>query len=173
MKFQILDITKLYILKTLIIYAAKKIYLNALSISAWICFLVVFNPIYAQQHKPLSITEENITVLPDALGNVIPDFSYAGYKGGDSEIPFIAAKVSVSHIKEDATNLIQYAIDYVSKLPKDTNGFRGAIQLSKGTYNVSGTLKLHTSGVVLRGAGLQDDGTVILGTGKSRNTLKS
>lgn len=171
MKFQILDITNLSMLKTLIIYAAKKIYLNALSISAWICFLVVFNPIYAQQHKPLSITEENITVLPDALGNVIPDFSYAGYKGGDSEIPFIAAKVSVSHIKEDATNLIQYAIDYVSKLPKDTNGFRGAIQLSKGTYNVSGTLKIHTSGVVLRGAGLQDDGTVILGTGKSRNTL--
>src|SRR5690606_8006966 len=149
MKFQILDITNLSMLKTLIIYAAKKIYLNALSISAWKCFLVVFNPIYAKQHKPLSITEENITELPDVLENEIRDFSYAGYKRGDSEIPFIEAKVFVSHVQDDATNLIQYAIDYVSKLPKDTNGFRGAIRLSKGIYYVSGTLKLHTSGVVL------------------------
>src|SRR6185437_1665918 len=65
---------------------------------------------------------------------------------------------------------IQSAIDYVAKLPLDKNGFRGAVLLQKGTYNISGQLKIEVSGIVLRGSGM-NNGTVLLGTGLGRQTL--
>ena len=47
----------------------------------------------------------------DALGNRIPDFSYAGYKAGAEPIPDLPVRVVVPLIKGDATHRIQFAID--------------------------------------------------------------
>lgn len=125
-----------------------------------------------QQPSPLSLSKDGKLVYTvDSLGNRIPDFSYAGYQGGNHSIPFVEAKVSVPLISGDATAGIQAAIDYVASLPVDKNGFRGAVQLLEGEYHVAGTLKLHTSGVVLRGTGFGSRGTTVTGTGTMRHTL--
>ncbi|WP_407426712.1 DUF6298 domain-containing protein [Arcticibacter sp.] len=143
------------------------------------CFLacIVTIPLsYAQKGKvkslpPISYKENKLNYVPDSLGNRIPDFSYAGYKAGASGIPDANIKVVVPVKNGDATDRIQSAIDYVSSLQADKNGIRGAVLLEKGTYEVHGSLKISTSGVVLRGSGMQEDGTVLLGAGKSRETL--
>jgi hypothetical protein len=108
---------------------------------------------------------------PDSLGNRVPDFSYCGYAGGDKAIPSAPVKVVVSIKEGDATLRIQAAIDYVSSLPADKDGLRGAVLLQKGAYHVNGSLYLGTSGVVLRGSGFGEDGTIISGDGTDRETL--
>ena len=65
---------------------------------------------------------------PDALGNRIPDFSYAGYKAGNESLPDVPVKVVVPLKSGDATARIQSAIDYVSSLPLNKSGFRGAVR---------------------------------------------
>lgn len=104
----------------------------------------------------------------DPLGNRIPDFSYAGYMGGDSAIPMAAVKVVVPVKDGDATLRIQSALNFVAKLPIGKDGLRGAVLLEKGTYLVSGVLKINASGVVLRGSGMRDNGTLILASGLDR-----
>ena len=108
---------------------------------------------------------------PDALGNRIPDFSYAGYKAGNESLPDVPVKVVVPLKSGDATARIQSAIDYVSSLPLNKSGFRGAVLLQKGLYQVDGALQIKASGVVLRGSGMDDKGTIVLGAGVSRETL--
>lgn len=121
---------------------------------------------------PVSAGKDGMLIYsPDSLGNRIPDFSYAGYMAGESAVPDIQAKIFVPLIKGDATLRIQAAIDYVSALKPDKNGFRGAVLLGKGTYEISGSLFIRASGVVLRGSGMNDNGTVLLGSGRSRETL--
>jgi PKD repeat protein len=100
--------------------------------------------------------------------NRIPDFSNAGYGGGGVAIPNILVAKTISPVNGDNTSHIQAAIDEVSDLTPDSNGFRGAILLNPGTYPVSGQLFIHTSGVVLRGSGDGRDipnPTIIYGTG--------
>nr|WP_305121178.1 DUF6298 domain-containing protein [Pedobacter xinjiangensis] len=121
-------------------------------------------PIYTTKEGKLQYT-------PDEKGNRIPDFSYAGYKGGDEAIPFVPVKVTVPYRAGDATLRIQSAIDYVASLPMDKNGFRGAVLLERGVFEVQGALRMDASGIVLRGSGVADKGTVILGAGSSRETL--
>src|SRR5690606_40835456 len=58
-----------------------------------------------------------------------------------------------------------------SQLPVDEKGLRGAVLLQPGRYVLSGSLKLHTSGVVLRGSGFTENGTVLIGEGTTRETL--
>lgn len=106
----------------------------------------------------------------DSLGNRIPDFSYCGYMASEKSIPMVPVKVIVPFVKGDATLRIQAAIDYVSSLPLDANGFRGAVLLQKGIYEVGGQLLIPASGIVLRGSSAQA-GTTLLGTGKDRQTL--
>ena len=62
----------------------------------------------------------------------------------------------------DDTASIQAAIDAVSLLPLDGQGRRGAVLLNPGTYNISSTINIGASGVVLRGSG---------STGASRSTI--
>ncbi|WP_295119478.1 DUF6298 domain-containing protein [uncultured Chitinophaga sp.] len=111
--------------------------------------------------------------MPDSLGNRIPDFSWSGYKAGEVPVPDVPVKVVVPVQAGDATVRIQAAIDYVSRLPLGKDGFRGTVLLQKGKYDVEGSLVLHTSGVVLRGSGFGDGGTVMMGGGKGRETLIS
>ncbi|PRY55584.1 hypothetical protein B0I27_101558 [Arcticibacter pallidicorallinus] len=144
-------------------------------IASFIACIISMPFSYAQKKAkpvpPISFKENRLSYVPDSLGNRIPDFSYAGYKAGASAIPEAAVKVVVPVKKGDATNRIQSAIDYVSSLQADKRGIRGAVLLEKGTYEVEGSLKISTSGVVFRGSGMAENGTVLLGTGKSRETL--
>lgn len=103
-------------------------------------------------------------------GDKIMDFSYAGYLGGGIKIPDPAVKVAVSPVSGDNTASIQKAIDFVSNLPlKD--GFRGTVLLHRGVYDCSSTLTIHASGVVLRGSGSDEHGTIINMTGKAHNCI--
>jgi hypothetical protein len=136
--------------------------------------LFVFQSFAQRPQKPVSplvASKGQITYNPDSLGNRIPDFSYCGYKASEQPIPTIDVKVFVPVSKSDATGRIQSAIDYVSSLPADANGFRGAVLLQKGIYSVLGQIKMMASGVVLRGSGMGKNGTVIIGAGKDRETL--
>jgi hypothetical protein len=56
---------------------------------------------------------------------------------------------------------IQAAIDEVSALPRSADGFRGAVLLKAGTYEVAGSVTIRASGVVLRGEGDGPGGTLI------------
>jgi len=107
----------------------------------------------------------------DARGNRVPDFSTCGYAGGDREIPDAPVRVVVSTIAGDETARIQKAIDYVAGLPADTNGIRGAVLLLKGRHQVFGGLQITNSGVVLRGQGMDENGTVLVAAGIDRRTL--
>ena len=89
------------------------------------------------------------------------DFSHAGYKGGGVSIPDVRVARSVKAAAGDNTARIQAAIDEVSALAPDADGFRGAVLLERGTYDVAGTLRIAASGVVLRGSGSGADGTVL------------
>lgn len=101
----------------------------------------------------------------DPAGNRIMDYSSAGYRGGGVALPKVPVRITVSPTGGDDTAAIQSAIDTVAALPLDWRGFRGAVLLAPGTYNVSATLILNTSGVVLRGSGSGADGSVINMTG--------
>ena len=49
------------------------------------------------------------------------------------------------------TPSVQAAIDKVSALPLDKNGFRGAVLLRAGYYKMATSVTIKASGVVLRG----------------------
>jgi hypothetical protein len=103
--------------------------------------------------------------------NVLPDWSRCGYMGGGVAIPDVPVKVEVSPVAGDNGSNIQAAIDRLSKLRADANGFRGAVLLTAGRYEVAGTLRITASGIVLRGEGQSTQGTVIVDTGQDQDTL--
>lgn len=103
--------------------------------------------------------------------NTIPDFSFAGYKGGGVSIPVIPVKKTVNPITGDCRALIQAAIDEVGNLPLDANGFRGAVLLKAGNYYVSNSLIISKSGVILRGEGQGTNGTILKATRTAQHSL--
>ncbi|MDE3099590.1 MAG: hypothetical protein KGJ88_08950, partial [Verrucomicrobiota bacterium] len=103
----------------------------------------------------------------DAMGNRIPDFSYAGYEGGGVAIPAsIVVQQTVSPGGGDDTASIQNAINAVEALSPDGNGIRGAVLLNSGTFQLAGTLDITNGGVVLEGMGTNQ--TILHFTGNSR-----
>jgi hypothetical protein len=137
--------------------------LSAMAFSAadtWQSKFVTFNP------------DGSLTYHPDDKGNTIPDFSRVGYHEQDQPIPDVKVVKTIEAPKDgDARQLIQDAINEVSKLPADANGIRGALLLKKGTYRIADSLALHTGGVVLRGEGDDKNGTVLIAAGKGQRTL--
>ncbi len=106
----------------------------------------------------------------DSLGNAIPDFSYAGYKNSDAPIPDIPVVLTIEPISGNNTAHIQQAIDSVARMEPDAFGFRGALLLKAGTYEIKGTIYLNESGIVLRGEGDNDDpasNTILKAVGNS------
>jgi len=101
----------------------------------------------------------------DANGNRILDYSYAGYEGGGVKLPVVPVAQTISPVSGDNTSHIQAAINAVSALTPDANGFRGAVLLQPGTYNVSGTISITAGGVVLRGSGSGTGGSNLNMTG--------
>lgn len=143
------------------------------SIVFFIYFGVVSAIIAVPRPKPLVYIGEDghLHYISDKLGNRVIDFSYCGYGSSEKTIPTIPAKVLVPIIHEDATELIQRAIDHVSSLPLNENGFRGAIQFEAGEYSVKGRLVINKSGIVLRGKGMSPNGTKLIVKGKSRDAF--
>jgi len=97
--------------------------------------------------------------------NIIPDFSHCGYMGGGVAIPDVPVATTLSPRSGDDTRMIQDAIDSVSSRSPNANGFRGAVLLRAGRYQVSSTLRITADGVVLRGQGQDVLGTVLEATG--------
>ncbi len=140
--------------------------------------LLIGSAMTAQAHSvttpnsPIHITPEGKVVYKAYdNGDRVPDFSFCGYRASEAAIPFVAARVVVPAAEGDMTGRIQAAIDHVSSLPVDANGFRGAVLLEKGTYTIDGSLTIRASGVVLRGTGPGGDETVLIGAGVTRETL--
>ncbi|MDR4888113.1 discoidin domain-containing protein [Fredinandcohnia sp. QZ13] len=124
------------------------------------------------QSKMAFLNEEGkLIYTTDIRGNQIMDFSNSGYMGGGVQIPDVQARVVVDPADGDDTERIQKAIDLVSQLPIQKNGFRGAVLLKKGTFEIGGTLKIQDSGVVLRGEGDGEDGTILFATGKTKRNI--
>ncbi|GAA1905424.1 peptidoglycan-binding protein [Streptantibioticus ferralitis] len=122
--------------------------------------------------KWLGLSHGHLVYGHDAQGNRIPDYSYAGYDGGGVALPQVPARVNVpAPGTGDETATIQAAIDKASALPLDVNGFRGAVQLAKGSYHIAGQLHITASGVVLRGAGTSSSGTTLVADQPTVRTL--
>lgn len=81
------------------------------------------------------------------------DYSTCGYHASERGIPDVRNVVFVKAKNGDNSEQLQRAIDYVSQLKPDKSGHRGAILLSKGTFNIDKPLRISTSGIVIRGAG--------------------
>ncbi len=108
-------------------------------------------------------------------GDTIMDWSYTGYKRSEVPIPDAPVKVTLQPLDgatsqdgkmaypkgPDSLPQIQRAIDQVAAMPADADGLRGAVLLQRGTYYVNGSLVVR-SGVVLRGEGDGEDGTVLI-----------
>ncbi len=146
--------------------------LTRLLIVACVCPSIAFIHFTTTKESPIHITSERkleYKIQPN--GDRVPDYSYCGYMASESKLPNVPVKLIIPKTEADATPLIQSAINYVSGLPMDKNGFRGAILLSNGTYKINESLLISASGVVLRGSGSGKNGTVLLATGTNRETL--
>lgn len=106
----------------------------------------------------------------DDLGNHLIDYSYAGYEGGGVALPTNqTVQQTLSPFAGDNTTQIQNAINTVGGLTQGTNGVRGVVLLNAGVYNISGTLSIGKSGVILRGSGNTTNGTVLNFTGTTNS----
>ncbi|MFI9270879.1 peptidoglycan-binding protein [Kitasatospora sp. NPDC052896] len=120
----------------------------------------------------ITFANNHLSYGHDAQGNRIPDYSFAGYDGGGVPLPTVATKVTVpAPGGGDDTGAVQAAIDKVSALPLDANGFRGAVQLAAGSYQIAGSLTINASGVVLRGADGNAADTTLVARGANARTL--
>jgi len=108
-----------------------------------------------------------LVYLPDESGNTVPDFSICGYMGGGVRLPDVPVRVEITGGAGDARERIQAAIEKVSKITPDKRGFRGAVLLKKGVHRIDGTLRITTGGIVLRGEGPGEKGTVLVATQRS------
>lgn len=112
--------------------------------------------------------DSSLIYIPDATGNIIPDFSKVGYHRNDLKIPFVKVVTELSATGDHDQEKIQKAIDELSALPADAGGVRGAILLKKGDYKIPGSLKISVGGIVLRGQGPESR---LIATGKGQRKL--
>jgi len=133
-----------------------------------LAFFMYVHVSYAQDIPPATSLvfpgiDGKLVYVADSLGNKIPDFSNAGYKGGGVSIPYVPIKATVWPVSGDNSDKVQKAIDSVSALALDAFGFRGAVLLKMGVYQLDKPLYMKASGVVLRGEGMSDVGTILFG----------
>ncbi|RYE36602.1 MAG: hypothetical protein EOP42_02740 [Sphingobacteriaceae bacterium] len=141
-------------------------------ISLIVLLMLFLSPVFGQQKWQSKYVKMNadssLTYVPDAKGNIIPDFSKVGYHYNSVPVPQLKVVKLITATGKDDQQKIQTAIDEVAKLPVDKNGFRGAILLKKGTYKISGSIRISSSGIVLRGEG---DETKLIATGKGQRKM--
>jgi hypothetical protein len=106
-------------------------------------------------------------------GNLMIDFSRAGYMGGGVAIPWVPVEITLDPAPGDADDhaRIQAAINALSARPLSSAGFRGALLLRAGTYHVSKSLRISAGGIVIRGEGQHPEGTVIRFTATVQSDL--
>lgn len=131
-----------------------------ISVSSVLCGQSQSKLVYFGQNEKLEYTSYS------DQGDIIPDFSNCGYMGGGVAIPDLPiVAVIEAPSKGDDSPIIQSVINSVAKLDPDKDGFRGAILIKKGVYNISSPLRITVSGIVLRGEGNnKENGTVLLAT---------
>ena len=130
-------------------------------------------------HEGMSQTSSLVSVGTDGKliftaggkGNVIPDFSGVGYMNSELPIPAVGVVKTVNAIVGDNLANIQSAINEVSTYTPDANGFRGTILFKSGTYNISNSISVSVSGIVLRGEGFDGTGTNFIATKTSQHNL--
>ena len=127
-----------------------------------IVVLLAVLPAYAWNSALLSMEGDRLVYHADESGYLLPDFSHAGYKGGDADWPLMPVVKTISPVSGDNTAHIQAAIDAVGSMPLN-DGIRGALLLQAGTYRIDGTLNVPYDGVVIRGEGA--DKTVLHAVG--------
>ncbi|HKL20283.1 MAG TPA: hypothetical protein VJ904_00670, partial [Tichowtungia sp.] len=110
-------------------------------------------------------------------GDRILDFSTCGYMRSEVPIPDVPVVKTLTppegkarstdnmnyRVGPDSYQDVQAALDEAAAMKPDEHGLRGAVVLQKGTWYFSNTLHV-TSGVVLRGEGDDEDGTVLIFT---------
>jgi hypothetical protein len=141
--------------------------IKTFSIAALVFCINIYS-VKAQDLPPTTMlvypgVDGKLVYVADSLGNKIPDFSNAGYKGGGVSIPHIQIKAIVWPVAGDNSEHLQKIIDSVSALPSDASGFRGTILLKMGEYNLEKPITIKASGIVLRGEGMSDIGTILIG----------
>ena len=99
--------------------------------------------------------EYQTSALSDSFGDKVPDFSGVGYRYG-APVPSLSEVggqlVELAHASGDQATRIQDAIDAMATHQFDSvTGFRGTLRLGAGIWEVSATLMLGVSGVVLQG----------------------
>ncbi len=104
-------------------------------------------------------------------GDRIVDFSHAGYRGGGVRLTTCPVRKEVAPSGGDDSSAIQEALDYIAELPL-TDDIRGAVLLRPGTFHCSKPLTISQKGVVLRGSGSGNGGTVIEMTGTPHTAVK-
>jgi hypothetical protein len=130
-----------------------------------------FQPVSTEWQSSFIRLNKNgsLTYVPDEKGNIIPDFSNVGYYGGDKAIPNVPVVRTVEAIADGSSQqVIQSAIDEVSKLAPGKDGFRGTILLKKGVYKIPGEIRIEASGIVLRGEGDGVNDTRLVATSKKQ-----
>lgn len=128
----------------------------------------------APSPPPISVkagADGRLAYTADANGDRVIDFSAAGYDGGGVAIPHVPARIVVRPEGPNDGARIQAALDLVAAMPRDAQGFRGAVLLAPGRFAIASSLQLNASGVVLRGSGQGENGTVLSAVGESRRTL--
>ncbi|MCK9477935.1 MAG: discoidin domain-containing protein [Firmicutes bacterium] len=109
---------------------------------------------------------------PDHRGNRLLDYSQVGYKMGEEPIPNIPIAEVIEPAEGDDGLRIQEAVDRICELPIRSNGFRGALLIKKGRYEIGDSVYVRKGGIVIRGEGQTCEGTNIVATGsKSRDTF--
>lgn len=108
-------------------------------------------------------------------GDRILDWSHCGYRQSEVPIPFVPVVETVDPPPgeprpvagmaypdgPDSRERIQAAVDRAAAREKAPSGARGAVLLKRGTYFLNGSLRV-PSGVVLRGEGDDENGTVLI-----------
>lgn len=139
----------------------------SLFIAAFIC--LELNAQSVQKSPSVQMNKNaSLQYISDEKGNIIPDFSKVGYYANAKALPQVAVVRTVAPDGITDQQLIQTAIDEIAKLPLDKKGFRGALLLKKGMYKIPGTIKINTSGIVLRGEG---EDTKLIAVGKGQRNL--
>ncbi|KAI9009975.1 hypothetical protein CLU79DRAFT_774200 [Phycomyces nitens] len=100
-------------------------------------------------------------------GDRIIDFSGAGYNEGRTDIPSLQQVPVIIALEPtqdtlDDSERIQNALIDIGNFPELPNGFKGALQLNRGTYYLSKPIEMRNSGVVLQGD--PSGGTVLVAT---------
>ncbi len=115
---------------------------TALTASAWNSAKVVVDPVTGRLSYPA-----------DSEGNRIPDYSNAGYRGANEDIPNVTNIIGTIPA---GSSLAQ--INAIIAAANVSPTQRGVLLMEAGTYTINGTILVNKPGLVLRGAGDGRDG---------------